>query len=249
MVYESYGYVGFDSGTGSLTQSGGPHSVFSLWVGYDGFGDYNLSGSGQLSAVRQYIGENLGNGSVTQSGGTDSVGSLLLLGYDSGSTGTYNLNGGLLALSGSGLAQGSGSATFNFGGGTLGALAPWSSFVNMNLTGIGGNGVVDTTGGSISLSGNLTGSGGLTKIGAGTLILSAGNSYWGGTTVDAGTLVLACSDSIADGSSLTIGANVFSTSDVAIPRTAAPAPEPSTPVLLAAWGIVAAVVAWRRRRN
>ena len=86
------------------------------------------------------------------------------------------------------MTQGAGSAAFNFGGGTLGAIAPWSSSVNMNLSGIGGAGTVDTTGGSISLSGNLTGSGGLTKIGPGNLMLSGINTLGGNLIVDGGTL-------------------------------------------------------------
>ena len=93
----------------------------------------------------------------------------LFLAVSAGASGTYNLNGGLLVLSSSGLTQGAGSAAFNFGGGTLAANAPWSSSLGMNLTGNGGNATVDTTGGSIGLAGNLTGFGGLSKVGPGTL--------------------------------------------------------------------------------
>ena len=53
---------------------------------------------------------------------------------------------------------------------------------------------------------NLTGSGGLVKDGAGTVVLCGKNSYSGGTTVLAGTLIVNSSDSLPDGSSLTIGA-------------------------------------------
>ena len=58
----------------------------------------------------------------------------------------------------------------------------------MTLTGISGNSTVDTTGGTISLAGNLTGTGGLAKIGPGTLTLTGSNTYSGSTTVDGGTL-------------------------------------------------------------
>ena len=116
-------------------------------------------------------------------------GSLALGGY-SGHLGTYDLNGGLLLASSAGIAQGSGSAAFNFGGGTLGANAPWSSSIYMTLTGSGGNATIDTTGGNIGLSGVLNGGGGLIKVGTGTLTLSGTNSYGGGTFVNAGTLFL-----------------------------------------------------------
>ena len=130
-----------------------------------------------------------GSGQFTQTGGTNSVGTLTLA-QSAGSYGSYDLTGGLLALSSSGISQGAGSASFNFGGGTLGAIAPWSSSVNMTLTGNGGNATVDTTGGNITLSGVLSSSGGLNKTGVGTLTLTGSNTYSGGTAVFDGTLLL-----------------------------------------------------------
>ncbi len=142
-------------------------------------GTYNLSGSGLLSAPNENI-----NGSFTQSGGTNSTGTLQV-------GGTYNLSGGVLAAQSGVPTYGyDGATAFNFGGGTLAASAPWSSSLNMNMSGIGGPGTVDTTGGDISLSGVLSGSGGLTKVGPGTLILSASNSYLGDTMVNGGTLTI-----------------------------------------------------------
>ena len=75
------------------------------------------------------------------------------VGNASGGTGSYVLSGGLLALGGGGLAAALGSAAFNFGGGTLGASATWSSSAAMTLTGSPGNATVNTTGGNIALSG------------------------------------------------------------------------------------------------
>jgi autotransporter-associated beta strand protein len=74
----------------------------------------------------------------------------------------------------------------------------------MDLT--GGSATVDTRGGNISLSGILSGTGGLTTAGPGLLILSGDNTYGGGTAVDAGTLDVANSDALPDGTSLTVGA-------------------------------------------
>ena len=179
------------AGTGSFTHSGGTNSVSNtLYVGFGGSnsGAYNLSGSGLLSAPFEYIGNYSGTGSVTHSGGTNSVSVGLVLAQDAGSSGTYNLNGGLLTLGAGGITQGFGSAAFNFGGGTLGATGPWSSSMNLNLTGSGGASTIDTTGGNISLSGNLLGSGTLNKVGPGTLSLSGTNSVLGSLTVNGGVL-------------------------------------------------------------
>jgi autotransporter-associated beta strand protein len=50
------------------------------------------------------------------------------------------------------------------------------------------NGIVDTNGNTMTLAGLITGSGLLTKQGAGTLVLSQANSYGGGTNLAQGTL-------------------------------------------------------------
>ncbi len=67
-------------------------------------------------------------------------------------------------------------------------------------------GITHTIGGSISLSGVLSGPGGLAKAGPGTLILSGSNHYIGGTTVNAGTLCVTSSNALADGTVLSVGA-------------------------------------------
>ena len=129
----------------------------------------------------------IGTGNLTQSGGTNSTWSLTLTLFP-GSSGTYNLNGGLLVVQVA-LSQGNGTATFNFGGGTLDTIYGFSSSLNMNLTGNGGNATVDTTGGTIGLTGNLTGGGGLTVVGPSTLTLSGTNSSFSGPlTINGGTL-------------------------------------------------------------
>ena len=58
----------------------------------------------------------------------------------------------------------------------------------MNLTGSGGIATIDTTGGNISLAGNLMGSGTLDKVGPGTLLLSGTNSNFGSLNVNGGVL-------------------------------------------------------------
>ena len=146
-------YVGY-SATGSFTQSGGTNTPSSaLYLGFNAgsSGSYTLSG-GSLYASAVYVGYS-GSGGLTQTGGTNSAGGLELGQGTTGSYGAYNLNGGLLLMASAGITQGFGGAAFNFGGGTLGAAAPWSSSVNMTLPGSGGNSTVDSTGGSIAAIG------------------------------------------------------------------------------------------------
>jgi autotransporter-associated beta strand protein len=176
--------VGF-SGTGVFTQSGGNNSVSFLGVGN---GSYNLSGSGQLTASSETVGF-YGMGTFTQSGGTHTVSSPLVLGYGAGSSGTYNLNGGLLVVSS--LNQSSGTALFNCSGGTIQASQPLSTSLPMTLTTSGSCVTIDTAGYAVTLAGSLSGPGGLTKTDSGSLTLAATNTFSGKTLIAAGTLTLA----------------------------------------------------------
>ena len=160
------------------------NSVSNLIVGGQATGTYNLS-SGSLSVQAETIG-NDAPGTFTQSGGTHSVSSIIYLGYASGSSGTYNLNGGLLNLSGSGLLQGSGTATFNFNGGTFQAGSSFSTNMPLVLGSTGSGPIFDTQTNTLTLTGALTGNGGFQKTGSGTLVLTASNSYLGGTTIGYG---------------------------------------------------------------
>ena len=174
-------YIGSDNGTPVFTQTGGTNSITNggLYLGWVAttldtcLGTYDLGGVGSLSVTgTAVIGDNAA-GIFTQTGGTCTLPTLSLA-YSAGSSGAYNLNGGLLNLTG--LVAGSGTAAFNFGGGTLQAGASFSTTVPMTLTGSGGNAAVDTAGHTLTLSGSLSGPGGLTKTDAGALIL-AGSEY------------------------------------------------------------------------
>ena len=64
---------------------------------------------------------------------------------------------------------------------------------------------VNAASGDITVGGAISGGFGLTKVGSGTLTLSAANSYTGGTTVSAGTLVLSGDNTSATGGTTVSG--------------------------------------------
>jgi fibronectin-binding autotransporter adhesin len=196
-----------------VTQS--DEACLYLYLGNSGAGQSGAvqMNSGSLSASKEYIG-NYGTGLFTQSGGTNTIAGNLYLGYNTGGDGTYNLNGGTLVVQS--LSKGSGTAAFNFGGGTLKANSSWSATLPMNLTGTGGNANVDTAGYALTLSGQLSGLGGLNKVGAGSLTLSGSNVYMGTTNINGGVLAISSTAAlpgwnitneylVASGAGLTVG--------------------------------------------
>ena len=165
---------------GTFTQSGGTNNIDgSLYLSYETIssGSYTLSGSGVLAVSgAEYVGR-FGTGTFTQSGGTNTVtGSLWL-----GGAGTYDLTGGALIVPGI-----PSTGVFNLAGGTLAASAAFSTSQAVTLT--GGNGNINTGVYQVTLSGILSGSGGLNLSGTGTLTLAGSDTYTGGTTISAGTL-------------------------------------------------------------
>ncbi len=184
-------------GIGKFTQDGGSNHTNGITLGSNAnsFGTYNLN-DGSVSAASITAGVN-GTGTFNQNGGAVTISSDtpgLNIASQTGSTGAYNLYGGTLTLHF--LKKGNGNASFNFGGGTLQAGAAFTSSLDMNLNGIGSvtgalyNATVDTAGVPVTLSGILSGVGGLNKSGAGTLSMSGVNTYYGETNVNVGTLAL-----------------------------------------------------------
>jgi autotransporter-associated beta strand protein len=194
--------------TGTFSFGAGNVTADSVRIGYSNAGA--ATGPGVTGVFNQNGGTatltelTVGGDRVTGSGTT-------------GLTGIYNLAGGLLK-SGS-ITTGTGTdyttRTFNWSGGTIQNLdastdLTISSGIAFNLSNTGTFNA--DSGRAIAMSSAIGGSGALVKEGAGTLALSAANTYTGNTTVNAGTLSLGNgtdNSSLADTSAVTIAAGAI----------------------------------------
>ncbi|MGA2246924.1 MAG: autotransporter-associated beta strand repeat-containing protein [Verrucomicrobiota bacterium] len=191
--------IGRDSGSGKVVQNGGtfafnPGNSGTIWLGATGNSatrsEYEMNG-GLLDMNGNTLGIGLGNGVlitglVSQVSGVITNVNNLWVGWGNGN-GVYSLSGGNIYIGSTGITTTSGNYAINLGGGTVGATATWGSSLNMNLTGINGPVAFNPAGNTITLSGILSGAGGLTVTGGGTLELSGANTYAGDTIVNGGS--------------------------------------------------------------
>jgi fibronectin-binding autotransporter adhesin len=122
-----------------------------------------------------------GTGRLTQAGS----GTLFLSGGNTYSGGT-SITAGLIRFNGGGN-FGTGNITLNGGGLQWASGNSFDISSRLNAIGSGG-GIFDTNGNNVTLASILSGTGAITKVGAGTLTLSGANTYSGGTFINAGTL-------------------------------------------------------------
>jgi autotransporter-associated beta strand protein len=197
--------IGRDGGSGTVIQNGGtftfsPGNNNRILLGATGDthtrSEYHMNGG-----LLDMSGNNLsiGWGSTLMTGVVSQVSGVITnlneiripqTASANNGLGVYTLSGGSIYLLGGGIVTDGSRHQINLGQGMVGAEANWASSLSMNLTNLGGGSVTFDTGAgnTITLSGALTGNGGLTVVGSGTLDLSGANSYTGDTTVNAGTL-------------------------------------------------------------
>ena len=190
------GAVGFSSANFNLT-AGSVTAGGQFVVGAHGSTSIATHTAGALQVNGTiYLGgyaEGTGTGTYTQNGGTVTTTGGVNFGGGGPNNGVYNLNGGNLTtpiLS----KNGSGTANFNFNGGTLIPTANSATFLQ-GLTAATvqtGGGTINTNGFNVTIAQPLLdGGGGITKTGNGILTLSSNAStFIGNVNISGGTLAL-----------------------------------------------------------
>ena len=185
-VTSNQGYIGANS-TGSVVVTGAGSNWlvtdFSMTVGNEGTGSLAIENGGLVRA----------EGGFALAVAAGSSGTIAVAGTagNRGVLETSQIDGGL------------GTVNFSLDGGVLRATVDNGSFFTDFDTHdimLGANGgIIDTDGHDIGVSPRLTGAGGLTKNGLGTLTLTGASSYAGATLVNAGTLLVNGDQSAATG--------------------------------------------------
>ena len=222
-------YLGFAAGSsGTATVTAGTWTTSGdLRVGYNGTGALGISGSGVV-AVGGILFQGASGSIDLAAGGTLRIG----LGGTSGELFPNLTNNGTLIFDRSddssyfGILSGTGAVT-KLGGGTL-TITGQNTLTGLTTITAGtlqiGDGAVDgaiagnvlnnaslafDTLGTKTYAGNISGSGDLTKLGAGTLTLTGSSSYSGGTNFDGGTVVLGSADALGSTGTLSFGSGVM----------------------------------------
>jgi len=201
IVFNAGADIGASAGQLALTLNAGGTITNPATINTNGgLLTYNATGAATQSGVIS------GAGGLTKNG----AGMLTLSGANA-YTGTTTINAGTLTVSGGNAIADTSQVTLaNTAGATLN-LANSETIGNLsgggatggNVT-LGANSLTVNEGGTTTYSGVISGTGGLTKAGTGTLTLSRANSYSGSTTINAGTLALGASNVLANGSSVVV---------------------------------------------
>ena len=180
------------AGNRNLTIAGANVTPASVTFNNSAGNDYSLSGSygiaGTASLAKSGAGTlTIGNSNSYGGGTTLTAGTLVFGGTSAIGTGVLTINGGTLDSSVANLVNAGNNAQnwnadFTFAGSNSLNLGTGAVTMNASRT-------VTVTANTLIVGGGISGSGfGLTKTGAGTLVLYPGNTFTGGLTVQQGTV-------------------------------------------------------------
>lgn len=189
-------------GTGAVSLNGGTLAITTVDQTYSQvFTGSSAStidvASGRTLTIGNAVNDLIGSAGITKNGTGN-----LALGFSNTYSGNWTLAAGTVTSSAAG-ALGTGDLTF--GGGTL-AITTVDQSYSQAIT-LSSTGIIDVASGRIlTLGGNISGAGGITKNGTGTLVLSGASSSFTGTVgVGAGILNIQSSSALgAAGTGVTI---------------------------------------------
>jgi autotransporter-associated beta strand protein len=202
MQFLTDGYVlNAAPGGGSLTASNGATGTTDVRVntGATAVINADIDGTGKLNKLDG--GTLILGGDNSYTGGTRLAGGVVVVDADNrlgDASGGLEFNGGTLQVVGTGYTGTTRAIAFNGAGATL-------DIVDANNT--------------FALAQVITGTGGLTKLGNGTLELDAANTYAGNTTLGAGTLSLGNVDALSSGTLIVSGGLLASSQDLSLAAT------------------------------
>ncbi len=180
-------------GNGTLNLTGGTITSALGNIGREGgsTGVVNASG-GVWNNVAELIVGNVGNGNVTISGTAEVSSSETIVGRQASGVGSLTLTGGRLTTGA--LREELGNGTVTFDGGTLRLSGNQANLFGGFETGDvmieSGGATIDTQNFVVASSTDIGGTGGLTKLGAGSLTLGGTNTYIGATDITVGSFVV-----------------------------------------------------------
>jgi autotransporter-associated beta strand protein len=191
------GGLAFNGGVLQITGTTFTSTTRTITWGAGG-GGFDIAAAGNTFTVSQSLGA---GGGLTKLG----AGTLVLSGANTYSGGT-TISAGTIQVTNSnpGTSSSVGTGTVTLNGGTFQAGGNGLTFSNaFTLNNVTGN-TIDTSGAILILSGNISGAGGFTKVGAGTLTLQGNDNYQGATVVSAGRLLAQSTAALSSSSAYTV---------------------------------------------